>query len=81
MCSTTRSGSLTARELVEQGAADRAPDPPGGEGREAQLVGTVVALGRGHQAEVALLDQVHEVEALAAVAAGDGDDEPEVRLR
>ena len=43
-------------------------------------MGPLVTLRRRHQAEVALLDEVHEVEAVAAVAAGDGDDEPQVRL-
>src|SRR5690606_24843130 len=40
--------------------------------------GGVVALGRLVQAEVALVDQLEQREALALVAARDGDDEAEV---
>ena len=40
----------------------------------------VELLGRADEADRALLDQVEERQALVAVALGDRDDEPEVRL-
>ncbi len=55
-------------------------DPPAAVGREATALARVEAVDRLHQAEVALLDQVLQRHAAAAVAAGDGDDQAQVGL-
>jgi len=66
--------------LVGDGAGDRLADPPGGVGAELVAAGVVELVGRLHQADVALLDQVQEGEAAADILLGDADDEPEVGL-
>ena len=66
--------------LVGERAGDRLADPPGGVGRELEAAAPVELLDGAHQAERALLDQVEEGQAAAAVALGDRDDEPQVGL-
>ena len=64
--------------LVGDRAGDGLADPPGGVGRELEALAVVELLDRAHQADRALLDQVHERQALVAVALGDRDHEAEV---
>ena len=66
--------------LVGERAGDRLADPPGGVGRELEAAAPVELLDGAHEAERALLDQVEEGEAAAAVALGDRDDETQVGL-
>ena len=66
--------------LVRDGAGDGLTDPPGGVGREF-VTATVLELVDGlHQADVALLNQVEELQAAVGVLLGDGDDEAKVGL-
>ena len=66
--------------LVGERTGDRLPDPPGRMGRELEALAVVELLRRPHKADRSLLDQVEERQALVAVALGDRDDEPQVRL-
>ena len=66
--------------LVGQAAGHRLADPPGGVGRELQVAAPVELLHGADEPDRALLDQIQEAEALAAVPLGDGDHEPQVRL-
>ncbi len=64
--------------LVGDGAGDGLADPPGGVGREL-VAALVLELVDGlHQADVAFLDQVQELQAAVRVLLRDGDDEAEV---
>ena len=64
--------------LVGDGPGDRLADPPGRVGRELVAAPVVELLGGPHQADVAFLDEVEELEAAALVLLGDGDDQPQV---
>ena len=66
--------------LVGQRAGDRLLDPQRRVGGELEALAPIELLGGADQADRALLDQVHEGEAEAAVALGDRDDEAQVRL-
>ena len=66
--------------LVGERARDRLADPPGRVGRELEALAVVELLGRAHEPERALLDQVEEGQALVAVVLGDRDDQAQVRL-
>ena len=68
------------RPLSAERAGHRLADPPGRVRRELEAPAPVELLDGADEAERALLDQVEEGEAAAAVALGDRDDEPEVRL-
>ena len=61
-------------------ARDRLPDPPGGIGREFVAAAVFELIDRLHQADIAFLDQVEELQAAVGVFLGDGDDEAQVRL-
>ena len=63
---------------VDQRPLDRLLDPVAGVGTEACAHCRVEAFDRSQEAEVAFFDQVLQAEALARVAAGDVDDEPQV---
>ena len=66
--------------LVRDGAGDGLTDPPGGVGREF-VTATVLELVDGlHEADVALLNEVEELEAAVGVLLRDGDDEAKVGL-
>ena len=60
--------------------ADRLPDPPGGIGRELVAAAILELVDRLHQADIAFLDQVEELQAAIVVFLGDRDDEAQVRL-
>jgi len=59
--------------VVGQGPGHRLANPPRGVGAEAVAAPIVVLLDRLHQADVALLNQVQELEAAAAILLGDAD--------
>src|SRR5690554_356844 len=62
------------RERLEYGL----PDPPHGVGDELDALGLVEFPGGPDEAEVALIDEVAERDALVLVLLGDADDEPQV---
>ena len=66
--------------LVGQGARDGLADPPGRIGGELEALAVVELLGRAHEPDRSLLDQVEEGQALVAIPLGDGDDEAQVGL-
>src|SRR5262249_33105395 len=47
---------------------------------ELRVAAPVVAVGGAHETEGPLLDEIEELDGGGAVALGDGDDEPEIRL-
>ena len=73
-------GHADRARVVGDGALHRLADPPGGVGRELEAAAPVELLDRAVEPQRALLDQVEERHAEAAVALGDRDDEPQVRL-
>src|SRR5919197_2021895 len=73
-------GHADRARVVRHRTLHRLADPPGRVGRELVAAPPVELLDRAVQPERALLDQIEERHAEAAVALGDGDDEPEVRL-
>ena len=73
-------GHADRPRLVRQRARDRLPDPPRGVGRELESLAVVELLRGADEPDRPLLDQIQEGQALIAVALGDRDDEPEVRL-
>jgi hypothetical protein len=66
--------------LVGDRAGDRLADPPGGVGRELVAAAVFELVDRLHQADVAFLDQVEELQAAVGVLLGDGDDQAQVGL-
>jgi hypothetical protein len=64
--------------LLGERLQDRLADPPDGVGDELDPLGLVELVGRADQAEVALVDQVRERDALVLVLLGDRDDEAQV---
>src|SRR5687768_14396487 len=64
--------------LVRNRAGDRLADPPRGVGRELVAAAVLELVDRLHQADVAFLDQVEELQAAVGVLLGDRDDEAEV---
>ena len=92
-CTSSRCSARHAVDRVDH--VDRDPDrarlvgdrarhglanPPGGVGRELEALAIVELLDRADQPEVALLDQVEQVQPAAHVALGDGHDEAQVGL-
>jgi len=65
--------------LVDQGPADGFTDPPEGIGREAVAAARIKTVDGAHQAEVALLHQVGELELAVGIATGDRQHQPQVR--
>src|SRR5690606_8610794 len=66
--------------LVGNGASDRLANPPGGVGRELVAATVFELVHRLHQADVAFLDQVEELQAAVGVLLGDGDNQAQVGL-
>src|SRR4051812_10649684 len=73
-------GDADRAGVVRDRALHRLANPPRGVGGELVAAAPVELLDRAVQAERALLDQVEERHAETAIALGDGDHEPEVRL-
>jgi hypothetical protein len=66
--------------VIRHGALHRLADPPGRVRRELEAAPPVELLDCAVQAKRALLDQVQERDAEAAVALGDRDDQAQVGL-
>jgi hypothetical protein len=66
--------------LVGDRAGDRLPDPPGGVGRELVAAAVLELVDRLHQADIAFLDQVEELQAAVGVFLGDRDHQAQVGL-
>ena len=66
--------------LVGDRAGDRLPDPPRGVGREFVAAAVLELVDRLHQADVAFLDEVEELQAAVGVFLGDRDHEAQIRL-
>jgi hypothetical protein len=73
-------GDADRARLIRDGAGDRLPNPPGGVGGELVAAPVLELLDRLHQADVALLDEVEELQAAVGVLLGDRDHEAEVGL-
>src|SRR5215510_1566009 len=73
-------GDTDGARLVGNRARDRLPDPPRGVGREFVAAAILEFVDRLHQADIAFLDQVEELQAAVGVFLGDGDDEAQVCL-
>ena len=77
--STMWTGMRIVRPFGDR-ARHRLPDPPPRVRRELVALAVVELLDCAHEAHGALLDQIEERQAAAAVRLRDRDDEPEVRL-
>ena len=66
--------------LIGDGAGDGLANPPGGVGRELVAAAVFELVHRLHQADVAFLDQVQELQAAVGVLLGDGDHQAQVGL-
>ena len=73
-------GHTDGARLIGERAADRLPDPPGGVGRKLVAAPVLELVDRLHQADVAFLDEVEELQAAIGVFLRDRDDEAQVRL-
>ena len=66
--------------LVRNGPRDRLADPPGGVRRELVAASVVEFVGRAHQADVAFLEQVQQVQSAVHVFLSNRNHQPEVGL-
>ena len=66
--------------LVGDGARDGLPDPPGCVGRELVATAVFELIHRLHQADVAFLDEVKELQTAVGVLLGDGNHQAQVGL-
>ena len=66
--------------LVGDRAGDRLADPPGGIGRELVAAAIFEFVDRLHQADIAFLDQIEELQAAVGVFLGDRDHQPQIGL-
>src|SRR5262249_45082441 len=73
-------GDADGARLVVDAARDRLADPPGGIGRELVAAPVLELIDRLHQADIAFLDQIAELQAAVRLLLGDGDDEAQVRF-
>src|SRR5438034_7454383 len=73
-------GDADRAGLVGDGARDRLPDPPGRVGRKLITTPIFELIDRLHEADIAFLDKVEELEPAVRVLLGDRDHEPQVRL-
>src|SRR5579871_2780585 len=64
--------------LIGDRAGDRLANPPGGVGRELVAAAVLEFVDRLHQADIAFLNEVEELQAAVGVFLGDGDDEAQV---
>ncbi len=64
--------------LVGDGAGDGLANPPGGVGRELVAAAVLELVDRLHQADVAFLNEVEELQAAVGVLLGDGDHQAQV---
>src|SRR6266540_1003680 len=73
-------GDADGAGLVGDGSCDRLTDPPGRVGRELVAAPVLELVDGLHQADIAFLDQVEELQSPVRVLFGDGDDEAKVGL-
>ena len=73
-------GNADGARLIGDRARDRLPDPPGGVGREFVAAAVFELIDRLHQADIAFLDEIEELQAAIGVFLGDRDHETQVRL-
>ena len=71
-------GDADRAGLIGDGPGDGLADPPGGVSRKLESPAVFELVDGLHEAHVALLDEVQELQAAVAVFLGDGDDQPEV---
>src|SRR6476661_7281635 len=72
-------GDANGAALVSNGAGDGLSDPPHGISRDLHAMAVVELFNRVHEAQVAFLDQIEEVEgAIAAILFGDCDHQSEM---
>ncbi|ENN87860.1 hypothetical protein RHSP_48159 [Rhizobium freirei PRF 81] len=64
--------------LVGDRTGNRLTDPPGGVGRELVAAAVFELIDRLHQADIAFLNEVEELQTAVRVFLGDGDDEAQV---
>src|SRR5690606_35011003 len=64
--------------LIRDGAGDGLPDPPGSVGGELVATTVLELVHRLHQADVAFLDQIEELQAAVGVFLGDGNNQTQV---
>src|SRR5215469_14644178 len=74
------SSPMGVSRLIGDGARDGLPDPPRRVGAELVPALVLELVDRLHEADVALLDQVQELQAAVRVLLRDADDEAQVRL-
>ena len=67
--------------LIGDGAGDGLANPPGGVGGELVSAAPVELVDALHEADIALLNQIEELQAVISVFLGDGDNQAKVRLR
>ena len=73
-------GDADGARLVGDRAGDRLPDPPGGVGREFVAAAILELIDRLHQADIAFLNQIEELQAAVGVFLGDGDHQAQIGL-
>src|SRR5207247_2573468 len=73
-------GDADGARLIGDRARDRLPDPPRGVGRELVAAPVLELVDRAHEPDVALLDEVEELEAAVHVPLRDRHDQTEVGL-
>src|SRR5690606_29503557 len=73
-------GDTDRARLIRDRARDRLTDPPRRIRRELVAASVLELVDRLHQADVALLDQIQELEAAVRVLLRDRDHETQVRL-
>ena len=73
-------GNADGARLVGDRAGDRLPDPPRRIGRELVAAAVLELVHRLHQADIAFLDQIEELQAAVGVFLGDGNDEAQIGL-
>jgi hypothetical protein len=78
MVSIMCTGMRIVRAWIGDGAGDGLANPPRGVGRELVAAAVFELVHRLHQADVALLNQVEELQAAVGVLFGDGDDQAQV---
>src|ERR1700730_8014271 len=78
LCTGVRMGGARARRARGDGASDGLANPPGGVGRKFVAAAPLEFIDGLHQADVALLDQVQELQAAIGIFFRDGNDQAQV---
>ena len=73
-------GNADRARLIGDRAGDRLPDPPRRIGREFIAAAIFELIDRLHQADIAFLNEVEELQSAIGVFLGDGDDETQIGL-